>query len=132
LLPFVTTNSALLPRGPQDYLDAFEKLLKLALKDKQVIGIWQHLCFASYVPYIGAVSALVLYIEISLATSSQEREIVRVLVDCCLQEKAYNPYYAHLGAKFCHYSYNHKVCVFLVFGAKFCHTRLQFTFHRTI
>ncbi|KAI7835645.1 hypothetical protein COHA_010459 [Chlorella ohadii] len=26
----------------------------------------------------------------------QEREIVRVTVDCCLQEKAWNPYYAHL------------------------------------
>jgi nucleolar MIF4G domain-containing protein 1 len=70
-----------------------------------------------FAAYIGAVSALVLYIEISLATSSQEREIVRVLVDCCLQEKAYNPYYAHLGAKFCHYSYNHKVRKSLVFGA---------------
>ncbi|XP_062981988.1 nucleolar MIF4G domain-containing protein 1 [Elgaria multicarinata webbii] len=51
----------------EDFLDAFEKLLKLRLKDQQ------------------------------------EREIVHVLIDCCLQEKTYNPFYAHLSAKFCEY-----------------------------
>ncbi|XP_019598073.2 nucleolar MIF4G domain-containing protein 1 isoform X2 [Rhinolophus sinicus] len=51
----------------EDFLDAFEKLLKLGLKDQQA------------------------------------REIVHVLVDCCLQEKAYNPFYAFLAAKFCDY-----------------------------
>uniref|UniRef100_A0A8D1VGZ1 Nucleolar MIF4G domain-containing protein 1 n=1 Tax=Sus scrofa TaxID=9823 RepID=A0A8D1VGZ1_PIG len=49
----------------EDFLDAFEKLLKLGLKDQQ------------------------------------EREIVHVLVDCCLQEKAYNPFYAFLAGKLC-------------------------------
>lgn len=33
----------------------------------------------------------------------QEREIVHVLVDCCLQEKTYNPFYAFLAGKFCEY-----------------------------
>ena len=33
----------------------------------------------------------------------QEREIVHVLVDCCLQEKTYNPFYAFLAGKFCTY-----------------------------
>ncbi|XP_036855260.2 nucleolar MIF4G domain-containing protein 1 isoform X4 [Manis javanica] len=51
----------------EDFLDAFEKLLKLGLKDQQ------------------------------------EREIVHVLVDCCLQEKTYNPFYAFLAGKFCDY-----------------------------
>ncbi|KYO46932.1 nucleolar MIF4G domain-containing protein 1 [Alligator mississippiensis] len=51
----------------EDFLDAFEKLLKLGLKDQQ------------------------------------EREIVHVLLDCCLQEKTYNPFYAYLAAKFCEY-----------------------------
>ncbi|XP_040290126.1 nucleolar MIF4G domain-containing protein 1 [Bufo bufo] len=51
----------------EDYLDAFEKLLKLGLKDHQ------------------------------------EREIVHVLIDCCLQEKTYNPFYAFLSSKFCEY-----------------------------
>ncbi|XP_034024146.1 nucleolar MIF4G domain-containing protein 1 [Thalassophryne amazonica] len=49
----------------EDYLDAFEKLLRMGLKDKQ------------------------------------EREIVHVLMDCCLQEKTFNPFYAVLGEKFC-------------------------------
>ncbi|KAI5775117.1 NOM1 [Gulo gulo luscus] len=51
----------------EDFLDAFEKLLKLGLK------------------------------------AQQEREIVHVLVDCCLQEKTYNPFYAFLAGKFCEY-----------------------------
>ncbi|XP_007433909.1 nucleolar MIF4G domain-containing protein 1, partial [Python bivittatus] len=51
----------------EDFLDAFENLLKLKLKDQQ------------------------------------EREIVHILIDCCLQEKTYNPFYAYLSAKFCEY-----------------------------
>lgn len=51
----------------EDFLDAFEKLLKLGLKDQQ------------------------------------EREIVHILMDCCLQEKTYNPFYAFLASKFCTY-----------------------------
>lgn len=51
----------------EDFLDAFEKLLKLGLKDQQ------------------------------------EREIIHVLMDCCLQEKSYNPFYAFLASKFCGY-----------------------------
>ncbi|XP_037691655.1 nucleolar MIF4G domain-containing protein 1 isoform X2 [Choloepus didactylus] len=51
----------------EDFLDAFEKLLKLGLKDQQ------------------------------------EREIVHVLMNCCLQEKTYNPFYAFLASKFCDY-----------------------------
>ncbi|XP_054048614.1 nucleolar MIF4G domain-containing protein 1 isoform X1 [Rissa tridactyla] len=49
----------------EDFLDAFEKLLGLGLKDKQ------------------------------------EREIVHVILYCCLQEKTYNPFYAFLAGKFC-------------------------------
>ncbi|XP_012882658.1 PREDICTED: nucleolar MIF4G domain-containing protein 1 [Dipodomys ordii] len=33
----------------------------------------------------------------------QEREVVHVLMDCCLQEKTYNPFYAFLASKFCSY-----------------------------
>ncbi|KPP73963.1 nucleolar MIF4G domain-containing protein 1-like [Scleropages formosus] len=49
----------------EDYLDAFEKLLRLGLKDQQ------------------------------------EREIIRVLLDCCLQEKVFNAFYSVLTEKFC-------------------------------
>lgn len=51
----------------EDFLEAFENLLRLGLKDQQ------------------------------------EREIVHVLIDCCLQEKTFNPFYAILGEKFCNY-----------------------------
>ncbi|KAF7265831.1 hypothetical protein GWI33_020901 [Rhynchophorus ferrugineus] len=51
----------------EDYLDAFEKLLKLGLKNQQ------------------------------------ERDIIHVILHCCLQEKSYNPYYAILAQKFCEY-----------------------------
>ncbi|EDL37243.1 mCG122632 [Mus musculus] len=60
----------------EDFLDAFEKLLKLGLKDQQ------------------------------------EREIVHILMDCCLQEKTYNPFYAFLASKFCDYERRFQVVEF--------------------
>ena len=57
----------------QDYADAFEKLMKLGLKEVQ------------------------------------EREMIHVLVDCCLQETTYNPYYAYLGQKLCEFKRSHQV-----------------------
>ncbi|KAK9289580.1 hypothetical protein L1049_007736 [Liquidambar formosana] len=56
----------------EDYIDAFEKLLRLDLPGKQ------------------------------------DREIMRVLVDCCLQEKVFNKYYAVLASKLCNHDKNHK------------------------
>lgn len=49
----------------EDYIEAFDRLLRLGLKPQQ------------------------------------EREIVHVIVDCCLHEKQFNPYYAHLMHKLC-------------------------------
>ncbi|KND04016.1 uncharacterized protein SPPG_01463 [Spizellomyces punctatus DAOM BR117] len=57
----------------EDCVDAFERLLKLNLKDKQ------------------------------------EREIVRVLVHCCCQERVYNPYYALVAQKVCQHAHGFKV-----------------------
>jgi len=64
---FVTLMSS------EDYADAYERLLKLGLKDKQ------------------------------------EREIVRVLIHCCSQEKIFNPYYAYISQRFCEYSYSFQI-----------------------
>ncbi|CAB9504936.1 Suppressor of glycerol defect protein 1 [Seminavis robusta] len=33
----------------------------------------------------------------------KERDAVRVLMECCGNEKTYNPFYAHLGARMCEY-----------------------------
>ncbi|TPX67953.1 hypothetical protein SpCBS45565_g03507 [Spizellomyces sp. 'palustris'] len=57
----------------EDCVDAFERLLKLNLKDKQ------------------------------------EREIVRVLVHCCCQERVYNPYYALVAQKVCQHAHGFKI-----------------------
>jgi nucleolar MIF4G domain-containing protein 1 len=32
-----------------------------------------------------------------------ERDVIRVLAECCSQEKSYNPYYAHLATRICEY-----------------------------
>lgn len=56
----------------EDYIDAFEKLLRLDLQGKQ------------------------------------DREIMRVLVECCLQEKVFNRYYCVLASKLCIHDKNHK------------------------
>ena len=56
-----------------DYLDAFEKLLKLNLKEKQA------------------------------------REIVHVVVDCCLQERVFNPFYGYLSEKLCQFSRSYQI-----------------------
>nr|XP_022293995.1 nucleolar MIF4G domain-containing protein 1-like isoform X1 [Crassostrea virginica] len=51
----------------QDYIDGFDKLLRLGLKNQQ------------------------------------EREIIHIIVDLCLQEKKFNPFYMLLLQKFCLY-----------------------------
>ncbi|KAI3706156.1 hypothetical protein L1987_76414 [Smallanthus sonchifolius] len=56
----------------EDYIDAFEKLLRLDLQGKQ------------------------------------DREIMRVLVECCLQEKVFNKYYCVLASKLGNHDKNHK------------------------
>ena len=38
----------------------------------------------------------------------QDREIMRVLLECCLSEKVYNPYYAALAGRLCQANHNHK------------------------
>lgn len=56
----------------EDYIDTFEKILKLGLSGKQ------------------------------------DREIIRVLLACCLQEKVFNKYYTVLASKLCSHDKNHK------------------------
>ncbi|CAG8602598.1 10054_t:CDS:2, partial [Funneliformis mosseae] len=57
----------------EDYVDAFERLLKLSLKEVQ------------------------------------EREIPRVLLLCCGNEKTYNPYYALISQKLCEHDHSYKI-----------------------
>lgn len=57
----------------------------------------------------------------------QDREIMRVLVECCLQEKAFNKYYCALASKLCSHDKNNKftlqVCLLLKCILGSCVTR---------
>ncbi|KAI9599490.1 armadillo-type protein [Syncephalis fuscata] len=57
----------------EDYIDAFDRLIKLGLKEVQ------------------------------------EREIARVLLHCCGQEKIFNPYYVLVAERVCSYKHGFKV-----------------------
>ncbi|KAJ4449006.1 hypothetical protein ANN_00398 [Periplaneta americana] len=59
----------------EDFLDAFEKLLHMGLKNQQ------------------------------------EREIIYVIMNCCLQEKKFNPYYCHLAQKFCDFDRKYQITI---------------------
>jgi len=76
-------NSCHIFCGCQDYLDAFEKLLRLGLKNQQ------------------------------------DREIIHVIINCCLQEKQFNPYYCYLSQKFCDFDRKYQV-----FSLQFCYKGL--------
>ncbi|CAL1287967.1 unnamed protein product [Larinioides sclopetarius] len=67
----------------EDYMDAFEKLLKLNLKNQQ------------------------------------EREIIHVILHCALQEKGFNPFYAHLAKQFCNFARKHQICLQFALWDKF-------------
>ena len=85
----------------EDYLDAFEKLLRLELPGKQV-----SLLFPSCFPFH---FSNVLFQFCGLPSCDiQDRDIMRVLVECCLQEKVFNKYYTVLASKLCEHDKNHK------------------------
>ncbi|KAF8263879.1 MIF4G-domain-containing protein [Lactarius quietus] len=42
-------------------------------------------------------------------TEVQQREVIRVLVNCCGNEKSYNPYYAFVGQHLCRTSHSYKI-----------------------
>ena len=43
----------------------------------------------------------------------QEHDIIYVLLDCCTQEKDYNPFYSFLAKKLCEYHRYAQLCSFL-------------------
>lgn len=49
----------------------------------------------------------------------QEREILHVTIDCCLHEKNFNPYYAHIVQKFCHLHRRFQIAAQFAFWDRF-------------
>ncbi|KQK07553.1 hypothetical protein BRADI_2g36200v3 [Brachypodium distachyon] len=42
-------------------------------------------------------------------SGKQDQQIMRIIVDCCLQEKTFNMYYMVLASKICNHDKNHKL-----------------------
>lgn len=47
--------------------------------------------------------------------AQQDREVALILMDCTAQEKSYNPFYAHLAAKLCHFNRRYRFSFQLAF-----------------
>ena len=84
----------------EDYLDAFEKLLRLALPGRQVLMVSFIINFFFFVLFFHFVILTRVYL--------QDREIMRVLLECCLREKAFNKYFTVLASKLCEHDKNQK------------------------
>ena len=52
-----------------------------------------------------------------------EREVVRVTLECCLAERAWNPYYAHLLAALAAAAKGHRITLQFCLWAKFKQAR---------
>ncbi|KAL3817524.1 hypothetical protein ACHAXA_003697 [Cyclostephanos tholiformis] len=48
-----------------------------------------------------------------------ERDVIRVLIHCCGEEKAYNPFYAHLATRCCEYQAKSRFTLMLTFWDAF-------------
>lgn len=66
----------------EDYLDAFEKIHHLSLKNQQ------------------------------------QREVIYVILNCCIQEKKFNPYYAVLAQRLCDSDRKYQVYKCNIFNAQ--------------
>jgi nucleolar MIF4G domain-containing protein 1 len=90
----------------EDYLDAFEKLLKLNLKgsqDREIIFVLMHCCArVCVVQATRTTTTLLAWRLVQLTPTAQPMHA---------QEKTFNPYYAYLLVKLCSFSANHKMTV---------------------
>ncbi|XP_060588437.1 nucleolar MIF4G domain-containing protein 1-like [Ruditapes philippinarum] len=82
-------------------LEVSSKLQELARKQRMNTDIRRNIFFVIMTSedYLDAFEKL---IQLGLK-SSQRQEIILVIMDCCLQEKKYNPFYSYLAQKFCDY-----------------------------
>ena len=87
--------------------EATVELMQLAAAQRMTTDVRRRVFCAimgaeDYVDGFGRLAALGL-------PSKQDREVVRVLLDCCLQQRTYSPYYALLAVRLCQHDYNHKI-----------------------
>lgn len=89
----------------EDYIDAFEKLIRLELPGKQVSLPPSPSFFLFLSQFIDVIQFCDIFFFINVL---QDRDVIRVLVECCLQEKVFNKYYTVLASKLCEHDKNHK------------------------
>ena len=85
-----------------------QKLLKLAKKQRMNTDLRRSI-FCIIMGSDDAQDAFEKLVRGGLLKGKSEREVVRVLIHCCAQEKAYNPYYAFLADRICDYQRNSRL-----------------------
>lgn len=83
------------------------ELLKLASKLRMTTDV-RRAVFCAVMGSEDSVDAVEKLLRLGLK-GDQEREIVRVTVECCLHEASYNPYYAHVLTRLCVVGKSHKI-----------------------
>lgn len=83
-----------------------------------VLKVLKMLTAVSFFPLTKIFSFSCLNFRLGLK-DQQEREIVHVVLYCCLQEKTYNPFYAFLASKLCGFERRFQVKKFLL-SALYC------------
>lgn len=84
-----------------------QKLLKLAAKQRMNTDLRRSI-FCIIMGSDDCQDAFEKIVRASLLKGKSEREVVRVLVHCCSQEKVYNPYYAYLADRICEHQHKCK------------------------
>jgi nucleolar MIF4G domain-containing protein 1 len=89
------------------------KITKLAAKQRMNTDV-RRAIFASVMTASDYQDAFERLMRLNL-TDQQEREVVRVLIDCAGQEKGYNPFYAYLAGRLCEYHDKYKFTLQLTY-----------------
>lgn len=90
------------------------RLLKLATKYRMNTDIRRSI-FCIVMGSMDYEDAFEKLVRAGMLKSRTERDTVRVIMECCGQEKAYNKYYSHLSARICEYQQSCKFTFQLAF-----------------
>lgn len=86
-------------RGEREETEDTVGIMELAMRQRMNTEVRRSV-FAAIVGSSDCEDALEKIIRLNLK-GVQEREIARVIVECCCQEETYNPFYAHLAERVC-------------------------------
>src|SRR3989338_7692066 len=93
------------------------RILKLAQKQKMNTDIRRSL-FCTMMSSEDYLDCFIKIMNMNLK-GKQDRDVIHVLLCCCLLEKSYNKYYELLGTKLCSFNHNYKFTLQYAFWDKF-------------